>query len=230
MEMKHWRSFGPDDWKHVNEGANGLALGSGLPVLLFYITLRLWSFPAAVVVVLLLSAGIFARHYRRTGRADVFSASAFGFACLQASIGLLSQNPTIYLAVPSLENVIYGLVFLGSALIGRPLLALYARRLYPIPAHVQAALVFRHALLVVSAAWFVGLGLRAIVRLWLLTNLPLEAYLVANTVAGWPFSIALMLFTVWYPLRQLRLAGLLASDPPLADVEEAVEEAAPGAP
>lgn len=230
VSMKHWRAFGPAEWRHVAEGLQGLGLGSGLPVAMFYLTLRLWSFPAAVLVVLSWSTLLFAWHWRRTGQADVFSASTFGFACLQATIGLLSQNPTMYLAAPSLENLAYGLAFFGSALVGRPLLALYARRLYPIPAEVQASSAFRRAFLVVSAAWLLGLGLRALVRLWLLVSLPLELYLVVNTVAGWPFSLALVSFTVWYPLRELRRAGLLRARPALGDLEAAVEEAVPGSP
>ena len=69
------------------------------------------------------------------------------------------------------------------------------------------------------------------VRLWLLANLPLEQYLIADTVAGWPINITLVAFTTWYPLRQLRRAGLASGAPnPLSAVdavELAVEETAP---
>lgn len=227
--LKHWRAFGPSEWGHVADGARGLVVGGLLPVALFYGTLRLWSFPAAVLVVLGWSAAVFAWHRRRTGGADVFSASTFGFAGLQAGVGLLSGDPTTYLAVPSLENLVYGTAFLGSALLGRPILALYARRLYPVPGAVRATAAFRHAFLVVSLGWFVGLGLRAAVRLWLLFNLPLETYLVVNTLAGWSFSLTLVLFTIWYPLRALGRADLIAGRPALEGLE-AVEEAAPRAP
>ena len=227
--IKHWRAFGPAEWGHVREGAVGLVLGSVLPVVLFYVAFRGWGFSSAVLVVLGWSALVFGWHYRRTGGADVFSATTFGFACIKAAAGLASQNPLLYLAWPSLENLIYGSAFLGSAALGRPLLALYAQRLYPIPAHVRASATFRQAFLVASAAWCGGQALRAVVRLWLLANLPLELYLVADTVAGWPINVALVSFTVWFPLRQLRHAGYLA-DPALRveAVERAVEEAAPG--
>jgi hypothetical protein len=71
-----------------------------------------------------------------------------------------------------------------------------------------------------------------VVRLWLLSlNLPLEVYLVADTVAGWPINVSLIAFTTWYPLRQLRRAGLMSGAPrPLSAmdaVELAVEETAP---
>ena len=227
--MKDWRSFGADEWRHVKDGARGLLLGSVLPVGIFYTLYRLYSFPAAVVAVLAWASLVFAWHRRQTGRADVFSAGSFGFACLQATVGLLTQSPTTYLAVPSLENLVLGSAFLGSALLGRPLLAAYAQRLYPIPPAVRASRPFRRAFLVVSAIWFVVLCVRALLRLWMLSVLPIEIYLVANTVAGWPFNVGLVGLTIWYPLRQLKRAGLMA-DASVDGVEEAVEEAVAGVP
>jgi hypothetical protein len=227
--IKHWRAFGRAEWEHVKEGAVGIVLGSLLPVGLFYAAFRLWSFTVAVVVVLSWAALIFAWHRRRTGAADVFSATTFSFACIKALAGLVSQNPTLYLAWPSFENLIYGSVFFGSALIGRPLLAAYAQRLYPIPATIRASVIFRRAFVIASAAWLLGHLLRAVIRLWLLFTLPLELYLIADTVAGWPINVALVTFTVWYPLRQLRRARLMQVEAlPMLRLEHAVEEVAPG--
>jgi intracellular septation protein A len=229
--IKHWRTFGAAEWGHVKEGVFGLVLGSLLPVLLFYVAYRNWFFSVAVVLVLLWSAGVFTWHFSRTRGADVFSATTFGFACVKATAGLVSQNPLVYLAWPSLENLIYGTAFFGSALLGRPLLALYAQRLYPIPPSVRASSAFRRAFLIASAAWLCGHGLRAVLRLWLLATLPLELYLIADTVAGWPINVSLVAFTTWYPLRELRRAGFMSLAPvPIsaADaVELAVEEASP---
>src|SRR5712691_12511082 len=239
--IKHWRAFGVEEWGHVKEGAIGLVLGSLLPVALFYVGYRTWGFSVAVVIVLSWSAAIFAWHYQRGRGAAVFSATTFGFACVKATAGLVSQTTlpegapisavTLYLAWPSLENLIYGTAFLGSALLGRPLLALFAQRLYPIPPPVRATSTFRRAFLIASAAWLCGHGVRAVVRLWLLANLPLELYLIADTVAGWPINISLVVFTTWYPLRELRRAGLMSGAPrtlsAMDAVELAVEETAP---
>src|SRR5260370_34097202 len=211
--IKHWRSFGAQEWGHVKEGALGLVLGSLLPVAVFYVGFRTFGFSTDVVMVLTWSAGVFAWHYRRAHGADGFSATTFGFACVKASAGLVSQDTTLYLAWPSLENLVYGVAFFGSALLGRPLLALFAQRLYPIPPRVRASTTFRRAFLIASAAWLCGHALRAVVRLRLLANLPLELYLSADTVAGWPINISLVAFTTWYPLPQLRRAGLVSVAP-----------------
>jgi intracellular septation protein A len=223
--------FGPAEWSHVKNGVIGLVLGSLVPVGVFYVAIQTWGFSVAVVLVLAWSALVFSWHFSRTGSADVFSATTFGFACIKAVAGLASQNTLLYLALPSLENLVYGSAFFGSAVLGRPLLALYAERLYPIPPEVRASPAFRRAFLIVSAAWLFGHSLRAILRLWLLTHLPLEVYLIADTVAGWPINGSLVALTTWYPLRELRRAGFMSVEPvPIstADVIElAVKETAP---
>jgi intracellular septation protein A len=231
--LKHWRTFGAEEWGHVKEGLLGLVLGSVLPVALFYVALRAWGFSAAVVIVLTWSAAVFVWHYRRTGGADVFSATTFVFACVKASAGLISQNETLYLAWASVENMVYGLGFFASALLGRPLLALYAQRLYPIPTDVRSSPTFRRVFVITSAAWLCGHTLRATLRLWLLLGLqlPLELYLVVDTVVGWPINVSMFAFTAWYPLRELRRAGFMSVRPrpvsALDAVELAVEESAP---
>ncbi|MGI9145067.1 MAG: VC0807 family protein [Chloroflexota bacterium] len=232
--IKHWRTFGAEEWSHVRGGILGLVLGSLVPVGVFYVGLRAWGFSEAVLIVLAWSAAVFVWHYGHTRAADVFSASTFSFACVKALAGLTSQNQTLYLGWASVENMLYGLAFFGSALLGRPLLALYARRLYPIPYSVRGSRAFRRAFLITSAVWLCGHTVRAILRLWLLLYLRLElpVYLVADTVAGWPINIALFVFTAWFPLRELRKAGFMSVAPrpiSLVDaVELAVEESVPG--
>jgi intracellular septation protein A len=227
--LKHWRSFGASEWRHVKDGALGLVLGSMLPVAVFYVAYQTRGFSVAVVLVLIWSALVFTWHYRRTGGADVFSATTFGFACVKAAAGLASQNTWLYLAWPSLENLVYGTAFFTSAVLGKPLLALYAERLYPIPAPVRASPAFQRAFLIASTVWLFGHGLRAVVRLWLLAHLDLGLYLIADTVAGWPINVGLVVFTTWFPLRQLRRAGFMDVQPLLeVDVLElAVEETTP---
>jgi hypothetical protein len=81
--------------------------------------------------------------------------------------------------------------------------------------------------------WLFGHSVRAILRLWLLLylQLPLEVYLVVDTVAGWPINFSLFAFTAWYPLRELHRAGFMSVAPQpisaLDAVELAVEESAP---
>lgn len=225
--IKHWRSFGRAEWRHVGEGVVGFLLGSALPLLSFFVLLQLYGLRPAALAVLVWSAVVFVWHRRRTGGSDVFSAATFAFALLEAGVGLVSDNVYLYLATPSLKNLVYGLAFVGSAAAGRPLLAMYAQRLYPIPEAVRRSPTYRRVFLVASLVWFVGLALRGTVRLVLMATLPFAVYLVVdNTLVGWTFSATLVGFTVWYPLRELRRAGVLSNRSVPVDVAGAAEEAA----
>lgn len=232
--VKDPRAFGRAEWRHVLDGVIGFVLGSAVPLALLYGSYRLFSFSAAVVVVLLWSTGVFVVHRARTGGWDIFSAWTFAFALIEAIVGLWSQNLLLYLATPSLKNLAWGVSFLGSALLGRPLLVAYAERLYPIPGEVKQTQVFRSAFLVVSSVWFFGMLIRGSARLWLLANVSFETYLlVDNTVVGWTISAFLLSFTVWYPLRQMARAGLYQRGKPicvLTHVADGLEAASPGAP
>src|SRR3569833_1197690 len=105
--LKHWRSFGADEWRHVKDGALGLLLGTLVPVGLFYACYRTWSLSVGVAAGGTWAAQIFVWHWRRTESPDVFSATTFVFACVKAGTGLISQSSWLYLAFPSLENLIY---------------------------------------------------------------------------------------------------------------------------
>ena len=225
LHLKHWRHFGRQEWRHVGDGIKGFLLGSALPLISFYAALKWWNLSGAVLVVLGWSAVVFVWHRRRTGQSDVFSAVTFGFAFLEAIVGLVSQNVFLYLATPTLKNLVFAIAFLISAWANRPIVGLYAQRLYPIPPGVRTAPAYQHAFRAASVVWAVGLSLRGATRIWLLTTLPLELYLIVdNTLVGWSFSAVMISFTVWYPLRTLKRAGLMAASPVTLDAVEVAEE------
>jgi hypothetical protein len=106
-----------------------------------------------------------------------------------------------------------------------------------VPPAVRRTRAFQRAFRVASAGWLVGNLVRAVLRLWLVSLLhvgvlPLEVYLIVDTVAGWPINVSMVAFTVWYPLRELRRAGLMGraeeaeseSESVLEAIERAVKE------
>ena len=190
------------------------------------------GFSAAVVVVLTWSAAVFGG---TTGGRAAPTSSAPPHSASPASrhsAGLVSQNQTLYLAWPSVENMIYGVAFFGSALLGRPLLALYAQRLYPIPAErARVAHISPRVRDDLGGVAVRPQPARGAAPVAAADALPLEVYLVVDTVAGWPINVSLFAFTAWYPLRELRRAGFMSVVPrPISAmdaVELAVEESAP---
>jgi intracellular septation protein A len=204
-----WYDFGGAEWAHVRDGAFDFALGTLVPVAGFYVAYRLLTFDAAVILILVWAGTILARHYWRTRELDVFSLTTLVLACVKAAAGLVSNDVRLYLVWPSIENLLYGTTFLVSAWLGHPVLALYARRLYPIPAAVTRSHTFRRGFVVASLAWAIVSLVRAGLRLWLVASLQVGLFLLVDSVIGWPMYMAMLWFSAWYPLHVLRRDGLV---------------------
>jgi hypothetical protein len=204
--LLEWYDFGRAEWVHVRTGALDFALGSILPAC-FYLVCRFFNAQAAIGVVLAWASCVFVWHYWRVHELDVFSLTTMVLACVKATAGLVSNDARLYLLWPSVENLLYGTVFVTSAWLGRPLLAMYARRLYPTPSAVTRSDAFRRGLLGASLAWALVSVVRAGLRFWLVASLPVGVFLVVDSAIGWPMYLLLIWFSAWYPLRVLRRDG-----------------------
>src|SRR5437870_1048548 len=105
-----------------------LMLGSGPrfardafgPVILFYVGWKLTGFRTAILAAtaLAIAAYVFERRQARSG---ITAGIGLGIALVQATAGLASGSTIAYFAPPIIVNGAYGLAFLMSVAIGRPL-------------------------------------------------------------------------------------------------------------
>jgi hypothetical protein len=123
---------------------------------------------------------------------------------VQATAGLASGSTTGYFAPPLVMNGAYGLAFLVSVIIGRPLAGIFAQETYSFPPQVKASRTFRRVFSRISLAWagylLLRTGLRFVALLWS----SVELYVVINVVTGIPFTAALMSWSIWYGVRSFR--------------------------
>jgi len=123
---------------------------------------------------------------------------------VQALIGLAAGSERVYLAQPVLVNAAFGLAFLGSVFIGRPLAGAFAGDLYPFPDEVRASVTFRQIFSRISLVWGAYLCVRSAVRLLTLSTSSVEAFLVVNFLTGVPLIAILMSWSIWYGVRSFR--------------------------
>jgi hypothetical protein len=122
-----------------------------------------------------------------------------------------------------LVTIIVGLVFLGSAAIGRPLMyelirAFLARSNDPELQQVEAARNarrFRAAMTLMTLVWGIGLLADAAVSIVLVNVLPMRIYLVVNPILGYATIGSLTLWNLWFG-RRLRRAKMAAGQAPSA--------------
>lgn len=202
----------PDGEFHIPEvSTRSILLGSGPrfardafgPMLVFYIGFKLSGLVLGVVLSTVASFAAY-RWERSHDRPGLMARLGLGFVLVQAAIGLASNSTVVYLAQPVLVNGAYGLAFLVSALIGRPLAGAFATETYPFPDEVKSSDTFKKAFTHVSLAWGLYLILRSVVRMTALSGGDVDAFIVVNLVTGMPLTALLMGWSVWYAVRFFR--------------------------
>jgi intracellular septation protein A len=140
----------------------------------------------------------------RAGRPGFMARLSLGIVVVQALVGLAAGSERVYLAQPVLVNAAYGLAFLVSVAVGRPLAGAFAGDLYVFPDEVKASNTFRSIFGRVSLAWGAYLCARSVVRLVTLSQGSVEAFLVVNMLTGMPLIAVLMSWSIWYAVRAFR--------------------------
>lgn len=136
--------------------------------------------------------------------------------------GLVGTGIAVYIALKTgsaegffwpkvAQNGIYGLVFLGSILIRKPLIGLGAQLVYQLPKEYIADPRVRPAYSVATWAWVVLFLGRAIIYATLILAGQAEALGAVVLVVGWPGFAAAVFFSYRYVTWRLAKSG--APDP-----------------
>jgi hypothetical protein len=201
----------PIEARRANVSVLGLLLGTGPrfardavgPVIVFYVVWRLAGLTPAIVTATALALAIFVWE-RRRARTGLGAAVGFTIALTQAAAAFATGSAVAYFLPPIIFNALYGVVFIGSVVIGRPLAGVFAGETYPFPPEVKASATFRRVFSRVSLAWGGYLLLRSAVRLLALSWRDVDLIVLVNIVTGVPFTAALMTWSIWYGVHGFR--------------------------
>jgi len=181
-------------------------LGALVPITIFY---SLYRFNRPLVGALLAigwGIGLLAISYWRFQRIELFAGLAIPIILIELIGTLVTRNPDFYLASASIGSVLWGLLFLGSMLLPRPLIQIFAELLNPglgsqefFSQNTIPRQRYRSAWQILTAIWGVVKLLRAIVLILSQLRLPLETFLVIKTATGLPVIVALLAFSYRFP-------------------------------
>jgi len=183
-------------------GLPGFLREGFLPLAAFYVGLRASGLPVAMVLAAAASIAIYV-YERAAGRDGLLVRLSLLFVAVQTAIGLVTDSAVAYLATPVLVNAAWGLLFLGSVAIRRPLAGALACAWYPFPPELRASEAFRRVYGFESIVWGVYLVGRSAVRLAVLGHGDLGLYLVVVVGTGTPLMLGLVAWSVWYSIRKL---------------------------
>jgi hypothetical protein len=202
----------PDGSMHLPPiSAKGILLGSGPrfardafgPVLSFYVLWKLWGLLPGIVAATTVALLAY-RYERREARPGLVVRLALVVVLIQAALGLFTGSAEIYLAIPVFVNAGYGLAFIGSTLIGRPLAGVFAEELIALPDEVKVSRTHRRVFGQISLAWGTYMVSRSALRLLVLVLLGVDLFVAVGFVTGFPITMALMSWSIWYGIRGFR--------------------------
>jgi intracellular septation protein A len=188
--------------------ARSILLGSGPrfardafgPLLAFYVGLKFAGLVVGIAAATVCAVAAW-QWERRQERSGLMARISVVIVVAQAIVGLIANDAKVYLAQPVLINAVYGIAFVVSAYVGRPLAGAFAGEMYPFPPEVRASDTFRSVFGRVSLAWGALLILRAAVRIATLSTWSVDAFVVVSFITGVPLTAALISWSVWYGRR-----------------------------
>ena len=190
-----------------------LLLGSGPRFLrdafgatvIFYVGWKLHGLMLGVAAATLWTVGAYA-WVRRHQRPGLAARLGLAIALVQAAAAYVSQSPIGYFAPPVIVNAVYGLAFVVSVVIGRPLAGIFARETYPMPPEIYSLPAVRRTFAHISLVWGGYMIFRAIFRLFVLLNFSVDVYVAVNVATAGPMITGLMAWSFWYGLKRIRRA------------------------
>jgi hypothetical protein len=188
--------FGPI----VRAGAPRFAREAFGPVAAFYLGWKLGNLFTGIALASALGIGL-ELYERRRGRGGALALVSVAFVLVQAGVGLIADSAVVYLAQPVIVSAVWGLAYLASALVGRPLAGVFADAWYPFPPAVKTSRTYRRVFGVESIAWGVYLLARSGIRMLVLASGSIGGFLVVQTATGLPVTTALVLWSISYAVR-----------------------------
>jgi len=159
----------------------------------------------------------------RSGRSGVLARLSLGFVILQSAVGLISRSVTLYFLQPVLLDVLLASIFIGSAVISRPLIGAAAKDTFPFPPQVAESATFRRVFGRLSLLYGFYFFLRAGVRLLGVRTGHVEMMVIVNAVTDAPFVIGLIIFSAWYAVHGFRASEEWGPLIKMVEAEQALE-------
>jgi len=193
-------------------GLPGFLREGFLPLAAFYVAWRVGGTAVGIAAATGVSLVLYG-YERRAGRDGLLVRLALAFVVAQAAIGFVSGSTTVYLATPVVANAVWGLAFLGSVAIGRPLAGALACAWYPFPPAFRETAAFKRVYGIESVVWGAYLLGRSGLRLLALLHGGIGGFVVGTLATGMPMMLALVAWSIWYAIRKLSTDDEVSTPP-----------------
>jgi hypothetical protein len=192
----------PTFFSVLMNGLPGFLREGFLPLGAFYAGLQLDGLAAGIVASAAASLVVYLFE-RRAGRDALLVRVSLAFVAVQSIVGLVSDSTTVYLAQPVLIAFAWGVAFLVSAALGRPLAGTLANAWYPFPGWLRESPEFKRVFGIESLVWGGYFLARSALRLAMLLEGSVEGFLLVVFLTGTPVMLLILAWSIRFSLRGL---------------------------
>jgi intracellular septation protein A len=176
------------------------------PLAIFFAGWKLIALPVGIVAAMLFGAAVYA-HERRNERPAMIVRVALLFVLIRGVVGLISNSARVYLAMEIGLDALIACTVLGLLASGRPLAAVFAREVYPLPQEMTESSAFTKSMNKITAVWGIYFAARSLVRLAALLTLTTNAYVLVAALSDAPFLVGILAWSVHYVTRTFRTSA-----------------------
>jgi len=183
--------------------ATGNMFDSLMPVILFIGLNRLFGLPWAIAGATAWSLKAAYSRKRRGLTIGKFLPLITLGIITRGVIGILTDSEAVYFGIGIATKAAIGVVLIGSAVIGRNLIATYAPMLFGFDAATVAHPIYKRSM--DRVAWVAGIAelMSAGFDVWLFNNSSIDGYLLIRFIVNWPFTTLVLMGSMLYLSRQL---------------------------
>lgn len=178
------------------------------PGALFYVVLVTAGFKGAIVAALGWSYLAAARRVYRRERISGMLLLSLVLVSMRTAVAFATGSAFLYFVQPMAGTFLVALVFLVTAVAGRPLIERLAHDFCPIDPDLMKSDFLRAFFLRVSFLWAVVLTTNAAFVMFLLLRTSLRAFVIERTVASGALMVGGIVLSVMWFVRSMRRNGI----------------------
>jgi hypothetical protein len=172
-----------------------------IPALLFFVAVLTMGPVVAMVVVLAWGYGAIVRRLARGEAIPAILALATLGLTVKTLVGLASGSTFAYFVQPVATTVVLAFVFLGSVVIGRPMVARLAHDFCPLAPDIASRLAVARMFSGLTVLWAVVHIVIATATFAMLVSLPVATFVALKTATSFSVTGAAIAITVTWALR-----------------------------
>jgi hypothetical protein len=188
----------------ARRGLPSLVEATIVPAVLFFVIVTTIGASAAMAAVLVWSYGAILRRILRSESMPAILILATMGLTIRTLVGLLSGSTFAYFVQPVATTVVLAVLFLGSVLIGRPVIARLADDFCPICPEVARRPGVVQLFTGLTILWAGVHVVTAVITLGMLVSLSVPMFVALKTIACLGVTVAAIVITIVWALRTAR--------------------------